>query len=222
MTQPKRRGRPPRLDGDDRSSGSELLLHAAIAQFARHGFDGASVRLIAREADVDPALVTHKFGSKLLLWQAAIDHLSAELAAAIGGFSPPTASPRKAIESVDHVTGQLVDFLCDMPEIAAFILREVAQQNDRSAYSFDKLVRPIYELVRPIIGAFLHPSNGEADPDFLFFAIMGAIVSSVAARPFLARLSDAASDDQAFRETLKQTMSAQLSARFGRTMEAAT
>lgn len=35
-----------------------------MSEFARRGYDGATVRTIAREAGVDPALVYHYFGSK--------------------------------------------------------------------------------------------------------------------------------------------------------------
>ncbi len=210
--QPRRRGRPRAAIGVAGETRSDLLLRAAVAQFAQHGFDGAGLRQIAAEANVDPALVVHHFGSKLQLWQAAIDHLSAQLVTALGGFSEPARSD----ERLDHVIAQLVDMLCDRPDLAAFILREVVQQNDRSEYSYDRLVQPIYALVHPHILAFLAPGSHDADADFLFFALAGAIVSSIAARPFLGRLSAAARDDGQFRATLKQTMSAQLSARAGR------
>src|SRR5262245_21593382 len=40
------------------------IVAAARELFAEKGYDGASVRAIARKADVDPALVHHFFGSK--------------------------------------------------------------------------------------------------------------------------------------------------------------
>lgn len=48
------------------------ILDVAKAEFARLGYDGASVRGIARVADVDPALVHHYFGSKEGLFTAAL------------------------------------------------------------------------------------------------------------------------------------------------------
>lgn len=42
----------------------EAIAAAAGRLFAARGFDRTSVRAIAREAAVDPALVTHYFGSK--------------------------------------------------------------------------------------------------------------------------------------------------------------
>lgn len=55
----KRRG--PRQDGVEPR---EAIIDAARRQFAEQGFDGATMRAIAREAGVDPALVSYYFGSK--------------------------------------------------------------------------------------------------------------------------------------------------------------
>ena len=49
------------------------MLAAARAAFAERGFDGATIRGIAADAGVDPALVHHYFGSKDQLFLAAIE-----------------------------------------------------------------------------------------------------------------------------------------------------
>jgi AcrR family transcriptional regulator len=49
------------------------VLAAARSAFAERGFDGASIRGIAAEAGVDPALVHHYFGSKDKLFLAALE-----------------------------------------------------------------------------------------------------------------------------------------------------
>jgi AcrR family transcriptional regulator len=48
-------------------------LTAARDLFAEKGYDGASIRAIARAADVDPALVHHFFGTKEALFVAAME-----------------------------------------------------------------------------------------------------------------------------------------------------
>jgi AcrR family transcriptional regulator len=47
------------------------ILAAARAAFAETGWAGTTIRAVAREADVDPALVYHYFGSKEGLLDAA-------------------------------------------------------------------------------------------------------------------------------------------------------
>jgi AcrR family transcriptional regulator len=65
---PRRRGRRP-----GRSGAREAILDAARAAFATHAYAQASLRGIARCAGVDPALVSHYFGSKAGLFVAATD-----------------------------------------------------------------------------------------------------------------------------------------------------
>src|SRR5579863_5674406 len=65
---PRGPGRP----GKGRPDGALLLLKAAQSAFARHGFEGASLRGIAAAAGVDPALAAHHFGSKEALWEEVI------------------------------------------------------------------------------------------------------------------------------------------------------
>jgi AcrR family transcriptional regulator len=66
MSAKRRLGRRP---GDSQTR--QAILAAARAQFAARGWDGATVRAIARDADVDPSLVLHFFGTKDVLFTAA-------------------------------------------------------------------------------------------------------------------------------------------------------
>jgi AcrR family transcriptional regulator len=62
------RGRRP---GPSRTR--EAILAAARRQFAERGYDRTSLRAIAAEAGVDPALVTHFFGSKQALFVEVVE-----------------------------------------------------------------------------------------------------------------------------------------------------
>lgn len=62
-----RTGRRP---GPSTSRGA--ILDAARRSFAQSGYDGASIRAIAADAGVDPAVVLHFFGSKDRLFTAAV------------------------------------------------------------------------------------------------------------------------------------------------------
>src|SRR5215212_12090458 len=71
MAMPQRTGKrgPGRRPGESQTR--QAILAAARTQFAAHGWDGATVRAIARDADVDPSLVLHFYGSKAVLFTAA-------------------------------------------------------------------------------------------------------------------------------------------------------
>lgn len=66
------RGRKGRRPGDPEVT-KRAVLAAAKANFAAVGFDRATIRAIAADAAVDPALVHHYFGSKQDLFAAAHD-----------------------------------------------------------------------------------------------------------------------------------------------------
>jgi AcrR family transcriptional regulator len=57
---------------DDRGVVSAQILRAARAAFAAHGYAATSLRSVARDAGVDPALVTYYFKSKIGLLDAAL------------------------------------------------------------------------------------------------------------------------------------------------------
>ena len=63
-------GRSGRRTGDTKTS--EAILEAARAQFAEHGYRGATIRAIAARAQVDPALVHHFYGTKEALFAASM------------------------------------------------------------------------------------------------------------------------------------------------------
>ncbi|MDR6686106.1 AcrR family transcriptional regulator [Arthrobacter sp. 1088] len=66
--EPLRRGR---RSGSDHSR--EAILVAARKLFAEQGFDGTSLRQVAREASVDPAMVHHFFKGKDELFASSVE-----------------------------------------------------------------------------------------------------------------------------------------------------
>ncbi len=63
------RGRPAHSAVSD-----DILLETALQSFGENGYDGASVREIARRLEVSHNLIPQRFGSKENLWYAAVDH----------------------------------------------------------------------------------------------------------------------------------------------------
>ncbi|MEU5423520.1 TetR family transcriptional regulator [Streptomyces sp. NPDC001407] len=97
---PRKRGRPARTDLAAGPGARERILAAARAEFAERGYDKASIRAIARGADVDPALVHHYFGPKEQIFAAAVEVAFAPALQApdvvLKGGGPDTAGERMA------------------------------------------------------------------------------------------------------------------------------
>lgn len=70
---PRRRGRPTAARAAAGGAARDRILDSARAEFAERGYDKASIRAIARGAEVDPALVHHYFGTKEQVFEAAVE-----------------------------------------------------------------------------------------------------------------------------------------------------
>lgn len=81
----------------------DLILEAALAAFAEHGFHGASMRDIAARAGVSQSLVHHHFGTKEALWNFVGERISADfldfMAEAIPADAPVQESIPRAVRS---------------------------------------------------------------------------------------------------------------------------
>jgi AcrR family transcriptional regulator len=80
MAEKTERGRPGRWRSGAESR--QRILDASRALFREHGYGGTTVRAVATEAGVDPAMVFYFFGTKQGLFAAAIE-MSAHLPPAI-------------------------------------------------------------------------------------------------------------------------------------------
>ncbi len=120
---------PPRAGRRPGTSGSkETILVAARAAFAAGGYEGTSVRAVARAADVDPALVHHFYGTKHELFLAALA-LPVDFTAAL---------PAVLDGDVEHVGERLVRFFLGMVDTAdtrgpMLALIQAAMTNEQAA-----------------------------------------------------------------------------------------
>lgn len=80
MSSTRPRGRRP-----GQSDTRQDILKAALTLFYRDGYDKVSLRAIARESDVDPALIHHYFDSKTDLFNQSVLNLNLPDATALVG-----------------------------------------------------------------------------------------------------------------------------------------
>ncbi len=144
----RRTGRPPG-PGNSR----EAVLDAARRAFAAYGYAAASLRGIAADAGVDPAMVRHYFGSKAGLFQAAM-RLPVDLSAVMPGV---------LAGDLDGAGERLVRFFLSIFESSAdrspFIsLLRSAVSHEESARMFREFVTE--QLLGPVAAA-LSSASGE-------------------------------------------------------------
>jgi AcrR family transcriptional regulator len=131
----------------------QAILEAARVDFAEQGYDGTSLRGIARRAEVDPALVHHYFGGKPQLF-AAVMEIPADPAALI---SAVVAGPR------DEVGESLVrTFLAVWDADAG---RQRFQALVRAAVTHEEATRMLREfLTREVFGRVVRELSADGEP----------------------------------------------------------
>ena len=118
----------------------DRILSAARELFSRSGYDRTTIRAVAAEAEVDPALVMHYFGSKEELFAAAI-HVDLE---------EVVVGPED--ELADRLLAKLGDKLQSEPAAQLALLRSMLT-NDQAAEGVRQVVaRECAQLVGSAIG----------------------------------------------------------------------
>lgn len=111
----RRRGRPSKASTEAGATRQDII-DAAGREFAREGYDATSMRAIAREAGVDPALVRHYFADKAELFATAI----------AGPMQPELAAQQALLGAPDKIGEYLVRYLItvlDEPESGTRLVR---------------------------------------------------------------------------------------------------
>lgn len=179
--------------------GGRRILEAATACFARQGYDAASVRKIAADANVDPALINHAFGSKAGLWQACVDQVAEGVIPALRGATA------QACSSLAEAVDRLIEVVCADPVIVHFILSEIARQDERFDYVHMRLVKPIHALMLESMGRG-EAVSASAQEEVRLIAISGAIATTIVSRGFMIRGGLIPDDFPAFRRDLRSVL----------------
>lgn len=178
--EPRVARRPGRRPG--RSGTREAILAAARSRFAELGYEGATIRAIAAEAGVDPALVHHYFGTKEQLFAAAVQLPFAPgevLAGPLGG------EPERMGEAI--VRAALAAWEEPATQQAAMGLLRAAASNERAAAMLRSYVEA--RIIGPI-------SRRIATPDApLRAALAASQVVGLALARYLVRVEPLASAD---------------------------
>jgi AcrR family transcriptional regulator len=160
----RRSGRRPGESGT-----REAILEAARRLFAEYGYDRTSMRSIALEAGVDPALVSHYHGSKQALFIASVEL----------PFDPTTALPEILHGDRETIGLRLATFIVGVLESEEGRRRMVGMI--RAAASEPEAAHMVRELIARKILATIVENLGSDDPQrrasFTSSQIMGLVMA---------------------------------------------
>ena len=135
-----RRGRP----GYDQ----EQMLEVIVKVFTDHGYDAATLELIAKRLGLSKSAVYPHFDSKQAMLELALDRV---LGALENVFSAPEATEGLAIERIRFVVTGAVSVACEQRPYLLLLLRlhgnsEVELQAMERRRGFDAKLRSLFEL----------------------------------------------------------------------------
>ena len=132
------RGRP--ASGDEVVT-TERVLDAALDAFADRGYEGTSVRELARGLGVSHNLIPQRIGSKDDLWHRAVDHGFGQIAAALAAVD--TGTDAGDLERLRALVVRFVEANAARPALLRIISREAITPGPRFDYLFDRYIDPV-------------------------------------------------------------------------------
>lgn len=182
--EPNQAGSAPRPPGRPREADPErqrgLILDAASAQFARRGFDGASLREIAAGAKLSHAVIRHYFGSKADLWEATADYLFGLMAQAVVeamrhvDMADPAARLRAQVRASVRTAARI-------PHLAGFTMQAGLAGGARYERLVDRHLRPAYTFsLEPFHKLKAAGQVVPIEPHFAFLIVTNAAIGPFA------------------------------------------
>ena len=134
------------------------IMNAAMAEFAKFGFDGASTRGISKSADVPHSLVIHHFTNKDELWRVTVMDAVDQYLDRVFEIEAecPTAAHRLRLRCAEYIR-----FSADHPDFFRMITQENTLRSDRLSWLIDHHVRATTRMTADLI------AQAQADGDFV-------------------------------------------------------
>lgn len=119
------------------------ILQAALDVFSEKGFDGASTREIAAQAQVHHALIKYHFNSKDELWRAAVRFLFERQAQELNLPSPADPTYPSFRDYARAVVGAVVAYSARHPEHARLMNQESLRDSERLDWAAETFIADI-------------------------------------------------------------------------------
>jgi AcrR family transcriptional regulator len=166
---------------DAEPSTAEKILAAAEELLGEHGYDGTSMRDVARRAGVNKALVFYHYGSKGELFDTIIErYYEAHRKAIQASLTRAQGEPRDRIH-------QLIDDYLDFIEENSLYPRLIQQEVARRSGRLTRIRKNLAELSRAV-GAILEaftPSKGPLATRHFFMTVSGMVINYYTYAPVL-------------------------------------
>ena len=191
LVEQRKSGRP--LD-EDRRDVRNKLLEAARVLFATKGYEGVSIRRLARQADTTPAMIHYYFGDKHGLYRALMEEMIGPTLSRLEEVTTGGAG-KVTIESFMEA---YIGVFRDHPWLPPLVFREMLDGGESFRQQF---AQRIGSRVLPILAGAIERERaegrvrGDLDIPMTLISVMSLCVYPFLARPLIEANLDESFDD---------------------------
>ena len=128
----------------------QIILDAALSEFAERGYDAASIRKIGLRTGLQHPLITYHYRTKEILWKAVAENAFAE----IRKLWDETEQDEHHASPLEHLRARYFAFLrftIQHPDFHHFMIRESRPGNPRLPWLVETILLPTMERLLPQI-----------------------------------------------------------------------
>ncbi|KAA9039524.1 TetR/AcrR family transcriptional regulator [Ginsengibacter hankyongi] len=153
----------------------EAILSTAMKLFGQKGFEGTSVREIAADADVNPAMISYYFGSKEKLFEKLVEHKAAFLKGVFAELVNNRSLTQ--LEKLFIVIDNYVDKMFQSPQFHHLLHRELSlERRPQMKNAISEILLRNFVSVRKIIQEGIESGEfNTIDPELTIASIIGTI-----------------------------------------------
>jgi AcrR family transcriptional regulator len=162
----------------------EELLEAACRLFSRHGYSAVSLRALANEAGVTPAMVHYYFGDKHGLYMAILEATVGEALADL----ETTGADFSGGNALGAFMDRYIGMLSTNPWLAPLVYREVLLAEGQLPAEFlERFPVRVRRLLRGALEVAVQRGEirRDLDLDLMLISLIGACVFPFLARPMI-------------------------------------
>jgi TetR/AcrR family transcriptional regulator len=197
-------GRPP--TGAEDLPSERQIIDRGLAAFAELGYEGTSVRELARRLGVSHNFINDRYGSKANFWKVVVDGAQSTVHQAIAevlatNYDDDLQQMRDVVRTFHH------QMCLSEPNLARIIQYEATRGGDRLQHVLSKHLAPIRDAVAPLIAQLIDQGRVRPIPlDTMVFAVLSMTQVS-SAMPLIQMLGDSfAENPKAYVETLSSIL----------------
>jgi len=175
---------------------TEAVLVAALDAFADRGYEGMSVRELARDLGVSHNLIPQRIGSKDDLWRAAVDLGFGQLASTLASAVADVPDHVTDLDRLQAMVRCFVEANAVRPALLRIISREAAAGGWRFDHLWNEYIDPVRLFGEDLLGRLEATGEVRTDSVALLYFFMTHGAGGPLALPALAERFGAAVDPE--------------------------